>query len=200
MPNISLKRTVDIAVVALAAPAALGIVGLLGALIRLESPGSPVFRQVRCGKNGKRFTMYKLRTMVENAEQIGAGLYYQANDPRFTRLGTLVRRLSLDEVPQLYNVLRGDMSLVGPRPMLPVTVDEYPEQYAVILQVLPGLTGLAQVSGRNELSRKERMALDMRYARTWSLGMDLRILAATLGAVVSGAGQRVDQSRDDVEK
>lgn len=193
------KRGLDLAIVGATAPLALGIVGAVGAAIRLETPGSPIFKQTRVGQGGRSFTVYKLRTMVQGADKIGAGLYAEPGDARFTRVGTFARRWSLDEVPQLFNVLKGDMSVIGPRPMLRVTVDEYPDEYARILQAKPGLTGLAQVSGRNSLKRSERLGYDIEYAERRSLKLDLEILARTLGVVASGDGQRNDQRREDVE-
>ena len=193
------KRGLDLAIVGATAPVALGIVAAMSVAIRLESPGSPIFKQTRVGKDGEPFTVYKLRTMVDNAEHLGAGLYNEAHDPRFTRLGTFARRFSLDEVPQLFNVLKGEMSVVGPRPMLQVTVDEHAEDYAVILQAKPGLTGLAQVSGRNRLKRSARIALDKQYAADQSVATDLSIIARTFTVVISGDGQLNDQSREDVE-
>lgn len=198
--NRASKRALDLVVVGLAAPILGPIAVIAGVAHSLESPGSILFRQVRVGQHGRRFSVYKLRTMVEDAENIGAGLYNEANDPRFTTIGKLLRRLSLDEVPQLLNVLLGDMSAVGPRPMIPMVVDEYAEEYKKILEVKPGLTGLAQVSGRNSLPRRERLALDMEYAATWSILTDLRILLRTISVVLTGDGQRNDQSRADVEQ
>ncbi len=193
------KRALDLAIVGATAPLAIGIVGAMSVAIRLESEGSPIFEQTRVGKDGRPFTVYKLRTMVDNAENIGAGLYNVEDDPRFTKLGTFARRFSLDEVPQLFNVLKGEMSVVGPRPMLQVTVDEYADDYAVILQAKPGLTGLTQVSGRNSLKRSQRLALDKEYAADQSLAMDLGIIARTFSVVITGDGQLNDQSREDVE-
>ncbi len=195
-----LKRTVDLLLALILAPVALPLVAIAGLLIAIESPGGPFYFQTRIGKGRRPFVLFKLRTMVANAERIGAGLYAEKNDARFTRMGTLARRLSLDELPQLANVLLGDMSIVGPRPMLQVTTDEYREAYDVILTVKPGLTGLVQVSGRNRLTRSERLELDATYARTWSLAGDFAILSRTVGAVLSGEGQMNTQGRDDVER
>lgn len=194
------KRIFDVFFALAALIVALPAIAVTAILIRLESPGNPIFRQTRVGLNGRKFTILKLRTMVQNAERIGAGIYAVANDPRFTRVGTFARRYSLDELPQLINVLKGDMSIVGPRPMLPVTIAEYKVAYDQILKVKPGITGLAQVSGRNLLSRSHRMALDSEYARNWSLGGDLKILARTVSVALTGEGQLNSQSAADVEK
>ncbi|MEZ4430444.1 MAG: sugar transferase [Nannocystaceae bacterium] len=194
------KRLVDVGLTLAALPGAAAILTIAGLAVAWESPGGVVFRQQRIGRGGRPFTVYKLRTMVANAERLGAGIYNEADDPRFTAVGKLLRRTSLDELPQLVNVLRGEMSLVGPRPQLPVIVEQYADDYAVILAVKPGLTGLAQVNGRNELPRSRRLALDRAYAEDWSLRQDLKIILKTVGVVLRGEGQRNDQSRADVER
>lgn len=194
------KRALDLVIVFLTLPIALPIVLGAAIAVRVESEGSPFFLQQRVGKNRKAFRVYKLRTMVEDACDMGAGLYCERNDPRFTCVGRFLRRFSLDELPQLLNVFKGEMSIVGPRPALPVVVDQNAKAYEGILQVLPGITGLAQVSGRNSLTRSQRLHLDARYATEWSLALDLRILAKTFSVTVTGAGQRNDQSEEEVER
>jgi lipopolysaccharide/colanic/teichoic acid biosynthesis glycosyltransferase len=194
------KRVLDLVVAVAALPVALPVIALLGLAVRLETKGGIFFRQTRVGQHGRHFRIFKLRTMVENAEQIGAGIYAEADDPRFTRVGTFARRFSLDELPQLFNVLRGEMSIVGPRPMLPVTVEQYAADYAVILRVKPGLTGLAQVSGRNALARSERLTFDRRYAENCSIDMDVRILLRTVRVLLTGEGQLNNQGAKDVER
>lgn len=193
------KRAMDVGIALAVLPVAVPLGAATGALISFETPGGPIFRQTRVGRDGREFTVYKLRTMVNNAEKIGAGLYADQNDPRFTRVGVFARRFSLDELPQLWNVIRGEMSIVGPRPQHPVTINEYREQYDEILRVKPGLTGLAQVSGRNALPRSKRLALDREYARTWTVTGDVRILLRTLTVVVDGEGQLNHGVREDVE-
>ncbi len=182
---------------------ALPVVGpavlVLATAVALESVGGGFFLQRRVGLHGRDFRMLKLRTMVKDAERLGAGLYGEKNDPRLTRIGKFLRRWSLDELPQIFNVLKGDMSLVGPRPQLRLIVDRHSDAYNVILRVKPGITGLAQIRGRNELRRSDRLRLDMEYAQTWSLLGDLRIIAKTLAVVIRGEGQRNDQSEADVE-
>jgi undecaprenyl phosphate N,N'-diacetylbacillosamine 1-phosphate transferase len=190
----------DLIVAIAALPVALPVIALLGLAVRLETRGGIFFRQTRVGQHGRHFRIFKLRTMVENAERLGAGIYAEADDPRFTRVGTFARRFSLDELPQLFNVLRGEMSIVGPRPMLPVTVEQYAADYAVILRVKPGLTGLAQVNGRNALARSERLAFDRRYAESCSIDMDLSILARTVRVLLTGEGQLNNQGAKDVER
>ncbi len=156
--------------------------------IRLESKGSPIYRQRRVGKGGAEFDLYKLRTMVSGAESMGAGLAVDEGDPRITRVGALLRRLSLDELPNLVNVLRGEMSLVGPRPTLQVQVAQYSERQRGRLAVEPGITGWAQVKGRAALPWHERIELDLWYIEHWSLRLDLRILASTAVLLVTGRG------------
>jgi lipopolysaccharide/colanic/teichoic acid biosynthesis glycosyltransferase len=164
---------------------------LLGAAclaIRLESKGSPIYRQRRVGKGGAELDLYKLRTMVSGAESMGAGLAVDEGDPRITRVGALLRRLSLDELPNLVNVLRGEMSLVGPRPTLQVQVAQYSERQRGRLAVEPGISGWAQVKGRAALPWHERIELDLWYIEHWSLRLDLRILASTAVLLVTGRG------------
>jgi len=198
--NAAFKRAFDIGAVVAALPVAAPILAVAAVAIRAESTGSPIFVQERMGKDGKTFRVLKLRTMVDNAENIGAGLYAVKDDPRFTKVGLLLRRTSLDELPQIFNILKGEMSVVGPRPQLEMVTSQYQEQFDTILSVRPGLTGLSQISGRNDLTRSQRMAFDMDYAENWSLVGDVSILARTAAVVINGEGQRNDQSAEDVEK
>lgn len=163
---------------------------LLAALaIRLESRGGPaVYRQRRVGKDGVPFDLWKLRTMVPGAEEMGAGIYVLEGDPRITRVGRLLRRLSLDELPNLINVLKGDMALVGPRPTIQEQVDRYTERQRRRLEVKPGITGWAQVNGRTSLPWPERIELDVWYVDNRSLWLDLRILAKTARLLLTGHG------------
>ena len=178
--------------------AALPLIGLLVLAIRLDSPGPGLFRQTRTGRDGKLFTIYKLRTMHRDADrdlmalvernEADGPLFKIHDDPRVTRMGRVLRRTSLDELPQLVNVVRGEMSLVGPRPALPTEVACYDDVERRRLHVLPGLTGLWQVSGRSDLGWESGMALDLSYADNWRLRGDMSILARTLGAVVRRRG------------
>jgi lipopolysaccharide/colanic/teichoic acid biosynthesis glycosyltransferase len=156
--------------------------------IRLESPGSPIYRQRRVGMNGEEFDVLKLRTMVTGAEHIGAGMAIDEGDTRITRVGGFLRRTSLDEIPNLVNVLMGEMTLIGPRPTIPVQVSQYTERQRGRLAVKPGLTGWAQVNGRAALPWPERIELDLWYIenRTWRL--DLKILVRTARMVLGGHG------------
>jgi lipopolysaccharide/colanic/teichoic acid biosynthesis glycosyltransferase len=172
------------ALLLLAAP----LLALACAAIRLESPGSPIYRQRRVGRGGREFDLLKLRTMVSGAERIGAGLAVDENDPRITRTGAVLRRLSLDELPNLLNVLAGDMSLVGPRPTVQVQVAQYTPRQLGRLAVEPGITGWAQVCGRAALPWHERIELDLWYIEHWSLRLDARILMRTARLLLSGKG------------
>ena len=183
-----MRRLVDIIISALAlllsAPLLLGAM----AAIRLESPGRVIYRQRRVGKDGRPFDVLKLRTMVDGAEHMGAGLAVNAGDSRITRVGGLLRRASLDELPNLVNVLRGDMSLIGPRPTLPAQVEQYTARQRRRLAVKPGLTGWAQVNGRAALPWPERIELDLYYIEHRSLALDLKILSRTPAMVLGGGG------------
>jgi lipopolysaccharide/colanic/teichoic acid biosynthesis glycosyltransferase len=182
------RRLIDIAVSALG----LLVTGplLLAAMvaIRLESRGGAIYRQRRVGMDGRSFEVLKLRTMVDGAEHVGAGLAIDAGDARVTRVGALLRRTSVDELPNLLNVLRGEMSLIGPRPTLPVQVEQYTARQRGRLAVRPGITGWAQINGRASLPWAERIELDLYYIEHRSLSLDLRILARTVAMVLGGEG------------
>jgi undecaprenyl phosphate N,N'-diacetylbacillosamine 1-phosphate transferase len=152
----------------------------LAALIRLNSPGPAFFRQVRIGQGGKPFVVLKFRSMVDKATTMGLGLNVAADDNRITRVGRFLRNTSLDELPQLFHVLTGDMSLVGPRPTLPYQVVAYDDFQRRRLLVKPGITGWAQVNGRNSLPWEERIKLDVWYVENWSIGLDFAILLRTV--------------------
>jgi lipopolysaccharide/colanic/teichoic acid biosynthesis glycosyltransferase len=156
--------------------------------IRLESAGSPIYKQRRVGKDGEPFELLKLRTMVTGAEHVGAGMAVNEGDPRITRIGALLRRFSLDELPNLVNVLRGDLALVGPRPTIQAQVDQYTERQRRRLEVKPGITGWAQVNGRAALPWNERIELDVWYVDNRSLWLDVKILAMTARMLVTGHG------------
>jgi lipopolysaccharide/colanic/teichoic acid biosynthesis glycosyltransferase len=183
-----IQRALDVALALAGSIITAPIVALLALAIRLETPGHPLYRQTRVGKDGAPFEIYKLRTMVRGAEFTGAGLAIQEGDDRITRVGELLRRYSLDELPNLWNVLRGEMSMVGPRPTIPVQVQQYTERQRGRLKVKPGITGWAQVNGRASLPWSERIELDLWYVEHRSLELDLRILARTVKMVFSGEG------------
>jgi lipopolysaccharide/colanic/teichoic acid biosynthesis glycosyltransferase len=163
---------------------------LLAAMIaiRLESPGSPIYRQRRVGRDGEEFDVLKLRTMVTGAEHIGAGLAIDEGDTRITRVGAFLRRTSLDEIPNLINVIKGDMAIIGPRPTIPVQVAQYTDRQRGRLAVKPGLTGWAQVNGRAALPWPERIELDLWYIEHRSWKLDLQILVRTARMVLGGHG------------
>jgi lipopolysaccharide/colanic/teichoic acid biosynthesis glycosyltransferase len=182
------KRAFDLVVGGSLALATAPVIAALALLIRLETPGSPIYTQTRVGRDGVPFRIYKLRTMVSGAEHHGAGLAISAGDARITRLGALLRRTSLDELPNLWNVVAGEMSIVGPRPTLQHQVDGYTEHQRGRLEVQPGITGWAQINGRASLPWPERIELDLWYVQHRSMALDLRILRRTLGMVMRGSG------------
>ncbi len=184
-----LKRVCDffgalVALVALAAPCF-----IIAILIKLDSRGSVFFIQERVGKDGKIFKMLKFRTMIENAVNMGRGIEVEQNDFRITRVGRILRRFSIDELPQLFHILRGEMSFVGPRPALPHQVVQYSELERKRLAVKPGIANMAMLKGWNTLSWKERIRWDVWYIEHWSLFLDLKILLYTAIIVLLGKGQ-----------
>jgi len=182
------KRALDVALASVLLAASAPALAVAALLIRLETHGHPIYRQRRVGRDGVPFELYKLRTMVSGAETMGAGLALSEGDSRITRLGAVLRRTSMDELPNLVNVLRGEMSIVGPRPTVQVQVDRYTERQRGRLSVLPGLTGWAQVQGRASLPWSERIELDLWYVEHASLLLDLRIIARTVRMVLGGHG------------
>jgi lipopolysaccharide/colanic/teichoic acid biosynthesis glycosyltransferase len=183
-----IKRAFDVLVATAALIVTSPILGAASLAIRLESHGSPIYRQRRVGRGGEPFEMLKLRTMVSGAEHVGAGMAVNYGDPRITRVGALLRRFSLDELPNLVNVLRGEMSIVGPRPTIQAQVDQYTDRQRRRLEVKPGITGWAQVNGRASLPWNERIELDIWYVDNRSLRLDARILALTVRMLVTGHG------------
>jgi lipopolysaccharide/colanic/teichoic acid biosynthesis glycosyltransferase len=181
-------RALDLLIGGLGALLSAPLVALAALAIRLESPGHPIYRQTRVGKDGRPFEICKLRTMVRGAEFTGAGLAIQEGDDRITRVGAFLRRTSLDELPNLWNVVRGEMSIVGPRPTIQVQVDQYTERQRGRLAVKPGITGWAQVNGRASLPWSERIELDLWYVEHRSLALDVKILARTAKLVLRGEG------------
>jgi lipopolysaccharide/colanic/teichoic acid biosynthesis glycosyltransferase len=192
-PNAS--RALDLLVASLALAIAAPLLALAAILIKLESRGPVFYRQRRVGRDGAPFELWKLRTMVPGAESMGAGIYVVEGDPRITRTGRLLRRFSLDELPNLINVLRGEMAIVGPRPTVQEQVDRYTDRQRRRLEVKPGMTGWAQVNGRASLPWPERIELDVWYVEHRSLRLDLRILARTIRMLATGHGLYSDDLR-----
>jgi lipopolysaccharide/colanic/teichoic acid biosynthesis glycosyltransferase len=192
-PNAS--RALDVLVASLGLVVAAPVLALAAILIKLESRGPVFYRQRRVGRAGAPFELWKLRTMVPGAETMGAGIYVVEGDPRITRTGRLLRRLSLDELPNLVNVLRGEMAIVGPRPTVQEQVERYTERQRRRLEVRPGITGWAQINGRASLPWPERIELDVWYVEHRSLRLDLRILARTVRMLATGHGLYSDDLR-----
>ncbi len=164
---------------------------IIAVIIKLDSEGPILFKQERLGKDGKVFLIYKFRTMVDNAEKKGTGLFTNENDPRITKIGKFLRKTSLDELPQLINVLKGEMSIIGPRPPVPYhpyKYEDYSDEQRLRFTVLPGITGYAQVSGRNEIEWDQRIEYDVYYAKNWSLFLDLKIIFRTIKIVFKKEG------------
>jgi lipopolysaccharide/colanic/teichoic acid biosynthesis glycosyltransferase len=182
----ALNRATDVTVAGAALVIASPVLGLAALAVKLTSRGPVLYRQKRVGRNSVDFELLKLRTMVEGAETQGAGFAVDRGDPRITRVGRVLRRLSLDELPQLWNVVRGDMSVVGPRPTLRYQVERYTERQRRRLEVKPGITGWAQVHGRAALPWDERIELDVWYVEHGSPWLDLKIVARTPLALVGG--------------
>jgi exopolysaccharide biosynthesis polyprenyl glycosylphosphotransferase len=192
------KRVLDVLVAFWLLVALAPVLTVIALLVRLDSPGPVIFRQIRVGRNGRYFRFLKFRGMVEDAEarlrevecfnEADGPIFKMREDPRVTRVGRVLRRTSLDELPQLWNVLRGEMSLVGPRPPLPSEVDRYEPWQRNRLLTKPGMTGLWQTSGRSDIGFERMVQLDLQYIEHWSLWLDLRILLATIGVVFRGVG------------
>ncbi len=183
-----MRRLLDVVVSTVVLALSSPLLALAVVAVRLESRGHPIYRQRRVGLQGAPFDVLKLRTMVDGAEGMGAGLAVNQNDERITRVGALLRRTSLDELPNLLNVLRGDMSLIGPRPTVPVQVAQYTARQRGRLAVRPGITGWAQVNGRSSLPWSQRIELDLWYIEHRSMSLDARILWRTLAIVLGGGG------------
>jgi len=183
-----ITRSFDLLVALIGSALTAPLVALLAIAIRLESSGRAIYRQERIGRYGRPFSIYKLRTMIRGAESTGAGLAVQEGDDRITRVGAVLRRSSLDELPNLWNVVRGEMSIIGPRPTLPVQVQQYTERERGRLAVKPGITGWAQINGRASLPWAQRIELDLWYVDNRSPALDLRILVETIRLVFTGHG------------
>ena len=181
-----MNRVADVAIAGSALLLASPVLAIAALAVKLEDGGPVLYRQTRVGRDGADFELLKLRTMVVGAETLGAGLSVNRGDPRITRAGRVLRKLSLDELPQLWNVVRGEMSVIGPRPTLRYQVEQYDEWQRHRLDVKPGITGWAQVNGRAELPWADRIELDVWYVEHRSPRLDLRILARTPRALFGG--------------
>lgn len=194
----SAKRAVDLAIAVPLAVATSPLMAAIALWVRLDSKGPAVFRQERVGFDGRPFNLLKFRSMVVGAQQMGAGLAVTEGDARITRAGRILRKLSLDELPQLLNVIRGDMSIVGPRPTVASQVAHYDARQRRRLLARPGVTGLAQVRGRNEIPWSVRIEHDLEYVDGWSLRRDLAILVRTAKVVVGRGGTYRDDRGFDL--
>ncbi len=195
-----LKRATDIVVSVIGLTFLAPVFLLIAAAIKLDSPGPVFFRQERVGKDGRIFRIFKFRTMIQNAADHPLGYHTHDSDPRVTRVGRFLRAYSLDELPQFFNILAGDMSLVGPRPTLPYQVEKYTDFQRRRLLVPPGVTGLAQVNGRNQLTWPQRIERDVWYVDHWSYGLDLKILWQTVGVVLRREGVYNDGVPDEISQ
>lgn len=176
------KRIFDIVISFIVIIALLPVLIILSIVIKISGEGPVIFKQQRAGKNGQPFIFYKFRTMRANVDPFGSSPK-SGDDPRITKIGKFLREYSLDELPQLFNVLKGDMSVVGPRPLYISQIQEWNERQKKRLLVKPGLTGLAQVSGRGGLTREEKLELDVKYVETASFWIDMKIIFATIGQI-----------------
>lgn len=185
-----IKRVCDFVIAGFGVVAISPILILTALAVRLESRGPIIFKQERLGYKGKTFKIYKFRSMVVGAEKTGSGVYSFKGDSRITRVGRFIRATSIDELPQLFNILKGDMSLIGPRPALtyhPWPLDQYTKHQRRMFDVLPGVTGWAQVNGRKEVPWPERIELNVEYVDRYSFAMDMRILWMTISKVITNA-------------
>ena len=200
--NLTVKRMIDLFVVIIGGLIILPFLLLTALLIKIDSPGPVLYKQQRLGKNGKQFFTYKFRSMAVDADEKLKKIlesdpelrkeweetHKLHNDPRITRIGKFIRRTSIDEFPQLINILKDEMSLVGPRPIVHEEVEKYGEDYNRVFSVTPGLTGMWQVSGRSDANYTERVAYDIYYLQSWSVWLDLWIIFKTFGVVLNGKG------------
>ena len=203
--NRVVKRLFDMVISALALIVLSPVMLVSAILIRLTSPGPAIFRQTRIGRGAKEYTIYKFRTMRVNSEHTGSGVYSDDSDPRMTGIGKILRKTSIDELPQLVNILKGDMSLIGPRPPLtyhPWPIEEYTEEQLRMFEVRPGITGWAQVHGRKDVEWHQRIRMNVWYVENVSFLLDLKIFFVTIGKVFTNAdnenkGATVAEERDE---
>jgi len=185
-----LKRIFDVVLSSIALIVLSPVLLIVAVIIKIESPGPAIFKQIRLGRFGEPFTIYKFRSMCVNAEKTGSGQYSFKNDPRVTKVGRIIRALSVDELPQLFNILKGDMSLIGFRPPLtyhPWTYDEYTDEQKRMFALRPGVTGWAQVHGRKDVPWEERIKMGVWYVENVSFWLDIKILFMTVYKVITNA-------------
>jgi lipopolysaccharide/colanic/teichoic acid biosynthesis glycosyltransferase len=192
--QLAVKRAFDVVGAAALLAALAPLLVAIAAVVKATSPGEAVFRQQRAGRGGRPFQILKFRTMVKDAASWPLGTYCYRDDPRITRVGRILRRTSIDELPQLVNVLLGQMSFVGPRPDLLRHVARYTERQRGRLAMRPGITGWAQVNGRNGISWEDRIELDLRYIEGWTLWRDARVLGRTVAVVLTGRGAQLPKA------
>ncbi|CAM3442684.1 sugar transferase [Erysipelothrix anatis] len=188
-----IKPVLDFVVTILFSPIILAIIIIFAIIVRLDSSGSPFYTQTRSGKNGKEFKIYKLRSMYTDAEMATGMVWAEVNDPRITRVGKFIRKVRIDELPQFLNVIKGDMSIIGPRPERPELIEEFEKTFPGFkerLEVRPGITGLAQVTGGYDNKPNEKLVYDLEYIDTLSFWTDIKIVVKTLGVLVTGEGAR----------
>ncbi|MFN8160359.1 MAG: sugar transferase [Solirubrobacterales bacterium] len=187
-----MNRAMDLAIGAVALVISAPLLAIAAVAIRLDGAGPVIYRQRRVGRDGREFELLKLRTMVAGSDPVGIGTAVGRDDPRVTRPGRFLRRTSMDEIPNLFNVLRGEMAIVGPRPTIPAQVADYTPRQRRRHEVRPGITGWAQVQGRAGIPWEERIELDLFYVEHRSLRLDLSILARTIGLILTGRGLAPD--------
>lgn len=197
---LAIKRAFDLCVALLGLLLLAPLFPLIALAIKLDSPGPILFHQERIGQHGQVFRIHKFRTLVADAEHIGSRYVLQRNDQRITRLGAILRRLALDELPQLVNVLKGEMSLVGPRPTLAYQVARYDDAQRLRLLAKPGMTGWAWIHGRKELTWPQRIELDVWYVTHWSLTLDAKILWRSIPLLLGGTGADSSRAPDDISR
>ncbi|MEA3345257.1 MAG: sugar transferase [Chloroflexota bacterium] len=194
------KRAFDVCAALLVLMLLWPLLPLIALAIKLDSPGPVLFHQERIGQYGRPFRIHKFRTLVAGGEQMGSGYVLEMDDPRVTQVGNVLRRLALDELPQLVNVLKGEMSIVGPRPTLAYQVARYDGSQRQRLLVKPGMTGWAWIHGRKELTWPERIELDVWYVNHWSLGLDMKILWRSIPLLLRGTGVDSPHGPDEISQ
>jgi len=194
------KRSIDIVTSTIALILLSPLFLIISFLIVKDSKGGAFYRQVRVGRNGRKFKIFKFRSMIKNAENMGKGFYFDGeSDSRITNIGRILRVTSIDELPQIINILKGDMSIIGPRPMIVPIYIKLDENQKRRSKMLPGITGLAQINGRNSISWSKRIEYDLKYCEDFSLLLDLKIFFLTIKRTIFREDIRIDQAEEDVD-